>query len=99
METHMQERIVIGKYIFELTCEMAPEQYDIHRVHASGDIQEDYAYARLRWGHFQVADEPLGTLIFEHIYTDAYPCFPNDEERMHQLEKAVIALEKYHQKR
>jgi len=89
--------IVIGKWRFEETCMACPEQYDIHREHAAGDIAYNYAYGRLRGGKFQVSDEPLGKVIYSHEFNAPYlGRFPSDEIRMEHLNAACQALEAWH---
>ena len=74
--------------VFEKTCNMCPEQYD---VYYQGDA---VAYVRLRWGWLiaEMGNEEIYCHKFDNEYKGE---FDNEAERiqyLHKIEKAIMEV-------
>jgi hypothetical protein len=77
------------------TCDSCPEQYDV----VNSDTGVMLGYIRLRWGWFRVFCPDVGgeCVIQEQISEQPLGVFP-DENRDRFLTRALLAIEKWHEK-
>lgn len=83
-------RIEIGNYIFSMTCDACPEQYDVY-----DKTHEQVGYVRLRNG-ILTAECPCvnGKLVYMSGYYEPWiGMFPNDTERTRHLTKIADAID------
>lgn len=86
-------RIAIGgDFIFVMTCEACPEQYDVYNVN---DLENIVGYVRLRHGYLR-ADYPDcgGETIYEADIDGPGGTFNNEEERIAHLTLIKLEIEK-----
>lgn len=81
--------IIIGKFVFNKTCEAFPEQYDVYKG------AKQVASVRLRMGNLTACIPDVGgELIYHKNFTEdpVKGCFDTQDERIEYLTKIAKIL-------
>lgn len=80
--------MIINGLNFRLTCEVAPEQYDVYKD------GEQVGYVRLRWGCLTCYVPDYGDkIVYEAEFDDGFlGCFEDEEQRIEHLEMCAKAI-------
>lgn len=85
--------IVIGDFVFTMTSEACPEQYDVFR---KDDMDSIVCYVRLRHGYlYAVCPDVGGEFVYETNVDGHGGYFCNEEERIKHLILIKTKIEKW----
>lgn len=83
----------IGEFVFAMTCEACPEQYDVF----NHDGTRQVAYVRLRWGGLSCrVPDHNGETVYSADLGDS-GTFADDDERDRYLNAAAYAIHCYYE--